>query len=130
MIYLLALFVGIPVIELYFLIKLGSFIGAFNTILIIFGTAILGAYLTKKEGLQVLKNIELCLANGEMPSYHIIEGFLILIAGFLLLTPGFITDTIGFLILFPATRFLFIKFMINYLNKKIEKGEVKIFLNF
>ena len=130
MIYLLALFVGIPVIELYFLIKVGAIIGAFNTILIIFGTAILGAYLTKREGLQVLKNIEYSLKNGELPSYHLIEGFLILIAGFLLLTPGFITDTIGFLILFPATRFLFIKFMINYLNKKIEKGEVKIFLNF
>jgi len=130
MLYLMAIFIGVPVIELYLIIKIGSFIGAFNTILIIFGTGILGAYLAKREGLQVLRNIEMCLANGELPSYHIIEGFLILIAGFLLLTPGFLTDTLGFLILFPATRFIFIKFVINYLNKKIEKGEVKIFLNF
>ncbi len=130
MIYLVAIFIGIPIIELYLLIKVGAVIGAFNTILVIFGTGILGAYLTKKEGLQVLKNIEICLTNGEMPSYHIIEGFLILLAGFLLLTPGFLTDIIGFLILFPATRFIFIKYMINYLNKKIEKGEVKIFFNF
>ncbi len=130
MLYLIAIFIGIPIIELYLIIRIGAFIGAFNTILIIFGTGILGAYLAKKEGLQVLRNIEMCLANGELPSYHIIEGFLILIAGFLLLTPGFLTDIFGFLILFPATRFIFIKFMINYLNKKIEKGEVKIFLNF
>ncbi len=130
MLYLIAIFIGIPIIELYLIIKIGAFIGAFNTILIIFGTGILGAYLAKKEGLQVLRNIEMCLANGELPSYHIIEGFLILIAGFLLLTPGFLTDIFGFLILFPATRFIFIKFVINYLNKKIEKGEVKIFLNF
>ncbi len=130
MLYLMAIFIGVPVIELYLIIKIGSFIGAFNTILIIFGTGILGAYLAKREGLQVLRNIEMCLANGELPSYHIIEGFLILIAGFLLLTPGFLTDTLGFLILFPATRFIFIKIVINYLNKKIEKGEVKIFLNF
>ena len=130
MIYLIALFVGVPVIELYLLIKIGAIIGAFNTILIIFTTAILGAYLTKREGIQVLRNIEYSLSEGKMPSYHIIEGFLILLAGFLLLTPGFLTDTIGFLILFPGTRFLFIKFMLNYLNKKIEKGEVKIFFNY
>ncbi len=130
MLYLIALFIGLPFIELYLIIKVGSYIGAFNTILIIIGTGILGAYLAKKEGLQVLRNINSCLENGELPSYHIIEGFLILIAGFLLLTPGFITDILGFLMLFPYTRFIFIKLLLNYLNKKIEKGDVKIFFRF
>ncbi len=130
MIYLLLIFIILPTLELYLLIKIGAIIGAFNTVLIIFGTGFLGAYLAKKEGLEILRKIKLSLIEGELPAYHLLEGLLVLISGVLLITPGFITDLFGFLILFPGTREFFIKLLINYFNKKIEKGEVEIFFKF
>ncbi len=130
MLYFFAIFLILPTLELYLLIKIGSIIGAFKTVVIIIGTGFLGAYLAKKEGLAILRNIKKCLERGEMPAYHLIEGLLVLIAGVMLLTPGFLTDIFGFLMLFPGSRQIFIKMMINYLNRKIEKGDVKIFFYF
>jgi len=103
----------VPVLEIYLLIKVGSMIGAGLTILIVFGTAILGAYLLKKQGLSTFARAQKSLNNHEIPAMEMMEGLILFITGALLLTPGFFTDTIGFLCLIPAVRQFLVKKMIS-----------------
>lgn len=98
------LFIIIPVIEIYLFIKVGAIIGAGNTILIIFVTAIIGAGMLRSQGLQTLAKIQNSLNQFQLPARELVEGVLIVIGGAFLLTPGFFTDTIGFLFLIPWTR--------------------------
>ena len=110
----------IPVIEIYLFIKIGSQIGAFNTISLIFITAIIGVIYARYEGLNTLKSGFSQLVKNELPAYEIISGAAIAFAALLLIVPGFATDIIGFLLLFPLTRKIFLKkFSINkeYKNK-------------
>ena len=108
----------IPVIEIYFFIKIGSQIGAFNTISLIFITAIIGVIYARYEGLNTLKSGFSQLVKNELPAYEIISGAAIAFAALLLIIPGFVTDIIGFLLLFPLTRKIIIKkFSINKHNK-------------
>ncbi|RMH20833.1 MAG: FxsA family protein, partial [Gammaproteobacteria bacterium] len=95
------LFIIIPVIEIYLFIKVGAIIGAGNTILIIFVTAIIGAGMLRSQGLQTLAKIQNSLNQFQLPARELVEGVLIVIGGAFLLTPGFFTDTIGFLFLIP-----------------------------
>lgn len=101
---LLLLFIIVPIVELYFLIKVGSIIGVFPTILIVIGTAVLGTALLKQQGLATLNRYQQSLAQGKMPTQELIEGLALVFGGALLLTPGFVTDAIGFLCLIPFTR--------------------------
>lgn len=101
---LLLLFIGIPVLELFIFLALGSRIGITPTLAIIVVTAILGAYLTKSQGLKALQKYQSALAEGRLPHEEVIDGVLILIAGAVLLTPGFLTDAIGFTLLIPPCR--------------------------
>ena len=94
----------IPILEIYLFIKIGSQIGAFNTILLIFFTAIIGVYYAKFEGLNTLKSGFLQLSKNESPKYEVISGAVIAFAALLLIIPGFMTDIIGFLLIFPLTR--------------------------
>ena len=111
------LFVLIPAIEIYLLIKIGSQIGAITTILLIISTAIIGVYYAKYEGLNTLKSGFIQLSKNKTPAYEVLSGAAIAIAALLLIIPGFATDVIGFLIIFPITRkLLFSKFI-----KKIDK---------
>lgn len=107
-------FLTIPVIEIYFLIQVGSTIGAFYTILIVFGTAILGAQLLRQQGLSTFARAQQSLNNHEMPAMEMLEGLILLITGALLLTPGFFTDIVGFLCLIPFVR----QFLVKKLIKK------------
>ena len=110
----------IPIIEIYLFIKIGSQIGAFNTISLIFITAIVGIIYAKYEGLNTLRSGFSQLVKNELPAYEIISGATIAFAALLLIIPGFATDIIGFLLLFPLTRKIFLKkFSINkeYKNK-------------
>ena len=110
----------IPVIEIYLFIKIGSQIGAFNTISLIFITVIIGVIYARYEGLNTLKSGFSQLVKNELPAYEIISGAAIAFAALLLIVPGFATDIIGFLLLFPLTRKIFLKkFSINkeYKNK-------------
>ena len=104
LIYLLILFIAIPVLEITIFIEIGSFVGTFNTILLTFLTAIVGVYLVRQQGLSTIRKIMVQLQSGERPVVTMFEGLVILVAGVLLLTPGFFTDTIGFLGLIPVTR--------------------------
>jgi len=101
---LLILFISIPLIEIYLLIKVGSVIGALPTIGIVLGTAVLGAFLLKQQGISTLQRVQSQLAQGQLPAEEMIEGVILVFSGALLLTPGFFTDTIGFLCLVPAIR--------------------------
>ena len=109
----------IPIIEIYLFIKIGTQIGALNTILLIFLTAIIGFYYAKYEGANTIKSGFSQLIKNELPAYEIISGAAIAFAAILLIIPGFATDLIGFLIIFPLTRKLFFgKFLKNYKNTK------------
>lgn len=100
----LVIFVGAPLIELYVLIEVGSEIGALPTVLLSIFTALLGGYLVRLQGFQVLFRAQQMMQRGEAPAIEMMEGVMLLIVGLALLLPGFITDTIGFLLLIPALR--------------------------
>ena len=109
----------VPTIEIYLFIKIGNQIGAFNTISLIFITAIIGVFYARYEGLNTLRSGFSQLIKNELPAYEIISGAAIAFAALLLIIPGFATDLVGFLIIFPITRKLFFgKFLKNYKNTK------------
>ena len=101
--------IGVPAIEIYLMIKVGGTIGAFNTILLIFFTALTGIYFARMAGLSTLKSGFNQLLKNEIPVYEIISGAALAFAAFLLIIPGFLTDIIGFLLIIPFTRKLLIK---------------------
>ena len=113
---ILLLIILVPAVEIYLFIKIGSQIGAFTTILLIFTTAIVGVYYAKYEGLNTLKSGFTQLSKNQSPTYEMISGAAIAFAAILLIFPGFATDIIGFLIIFPITR----KFIFNKFSKKLK----------
>ena len=115
------LIIGIPLIEIYLFIKVGSQIGAFNTICLILITAIIGIIYARYEGLNTLKSGISQLTRNEIPIYEMISGAALAFGGILLILPGFATDFLGFLLIFPITRKMFIKKFSNNYNKKKEK---------
>ena len=115
---LFLLIISIPAIEIYFLIKVGGIIGALNTILLIFLTAITGVYFAKLAGLSTLRSGLGQIMKNEVPIYEIISGAALAFAALLLIIPGFFTDIIGFLLIIPITRKLFIKLISSKMNKK------------
>ena len=114
----LLLIILVPLIEIYLLIKIGSQIGAFNTISLILFTAFVGVFYARYEGFNTLKSAIRQLLKNEMPIYEIISGAALAFAAFLLILPGFVTDLIGLLIVFPPTRKLFKSVTKNYPNKR------------
>ena len=116
----LLLILLVPIIEIYLFIKIGSQIGAFNTISLIFITAIIGIYYAKYEGLNTLRSAINQIVRNEIPIYEIISGAALAFAALLMILPGFLTDMIGLLIIFPWTRQIFFKKISkkNYKNKK------------
>ena len=114
----------IPLIEIYLLIKVGSMIGAFNTIFLIFFTAITGVYFARLAGLNAIRSGFNQLIKNEIPIYEIISGAALAFAALLLILPGFLTDLIGFLLIIPITRKFFISSISFKLkNKKINNNE-------
>ena len=110
--------IGIPLIEIYLMIKIGSVIGAFNTIFLIFFTAVTGIYFAKLEGLNAIRSGFGQLVKNEIPIYEIISGAALAFAALLLIIPGFLTDLIGFLLIVPMTRKIIIKIISSKFNKK------------
>ena len=107
----------IPIVEIYLFIKIGSQIGALNTILLIFSTAVIGIIYARYEGLNTLRSGFTQIIKKETPAYEIISGAAIAFGALLLIIPGFATDIIGFLIIFPFTR----KIIFGKISSKIEK---------
>ena len=112
------LFVAVPLIEIFLMIKIGYMIGALNTILLIIFTAITGIYYAKLEGLNTLKSGFSQLIKNEMPIYELMSGATLAVAALLLIFPGFLTDFVGFLLIIPNTRKMLFKFITLKLNKK------------
>ena len=116
--------IGIPLIEIYLMIKVGGIIGALNTILLIFFTAITGVYFAKIAGLSTLRSGFNQLIKNEIPIYEIISGAALAFAAFLLILPGFLTDVVGFLLIIPTTRKVFIKLVAAKFNTKKNKDNI------
>ena len=116
----------IPIIEIYLFIKIGSQIGAFKTIFLIFFTAVVGVYYAKHEGLNTIKSGLTNIVRNQIPAYELISGAAIAFAAILLIIPGFATDTLGFLLIFPLTR----RIILAQISKKYEgnKKEKKNFI--
>lgn len=98
------LFLLVPILEIYFLIKVGEVIGAWPTIFLVVLTAVIGAALLRQQGLSTLARMQQNMGEGKLPAQEIIEGVLLAVGGALLMTPGFVTDTFGFLCLLPFSR--------------------------
>ena len=114
------IFIGLPALEIYLMIKMGDNIGALNTIALIFFTAIVGVYFAKLQGIRTLKSGMANVYQNKLPVYELLSGASIAIAALLLIVPGFFTDFIGFLLLIPITR----KIIFNIVLK--HKKEINI----
>jgi len=110
---LLVLFLLIPLVEIYLLIKVGAVIGALPTVFMVVFTAVLGAWLLRLQGFATMTRVRHTLERGGIPAMEMLEGAVLLVAGALLLTPGFFTDTIGFLCLIPSLRRAMIRWMMG-----------------
>lgn len=101
---LLILFIALPILELWLLIKIGGVIGVLPTIALVILTAVVGSQLVRRQGLTALQKVRDAQARGEAPALPLLEGAALLLAGFMLLTPGFISDIFGFVLLVPGLR--------------------------
>ena len=122
----LLLIIGIPIVEIYLFIKMGSEIGAFNTILLIFITAFFGVIYARYQGFITLKAAMAQIVKNEMPVYEIVSGAALAFASLLLILPGFATDFLGLLIIFPPTRKLIFK---KVSTKQKENNKKQDFIN-
>tara|TARA_B110001452_G_scaffold23776_1_gene18901 strand:- start:600 stop:1016 length:417 start_codon:yes stop_codon:yes gene_type:complete len=123
---MLLLIISIPVIEIYFFIKIGSQIGAFSTILLVFITAFLGIIYARYEGFNTLRSGMSQILKNELPTYEIISGAALAFAALLLIIPGFATDFLGILIIFPPTRKLIFK---KVSIKQASKNQTQDYIN-
>ena len=115
------LFIGIPALEIFLMIKIGGEIGALNTVALIFLTAIIGVYYARIQGLQTLRSGITNLYQNKVPVYELISGASIAIAALLLIIPGFFTDALGFILLIPFTRNMFFKLVFKNKSTISEK---------
>ena len=112
------IFIALPALEIFLMIKIGTEIGALNTVAVIFLTAIIGIYYARIQGIQTLRSGVINLYQNKVPIYELISGASIAIAALLLIVPGFFTDLIGFLLLIPVTR--------NFILKSVFKNSTSI----
>lgn len=117
---LFVLFIGMPILEIFVLIQVGSSIGALATIGIVILTAVLGTWLLRAQGLSTLNRARSRLADGEIPAFQLMEGLALGVGGALLLTPGFITDALGLACLFPPTR----RLLVNAVSKRVTVAQM------
>ena len=124
---LLLLFISLPLIEIFLLLEVGGEIGAMNTFAIVIVTGVVGAWLARREGRSVLKDLSQTMQEGREPTDLILQGVLVFAGGLLLLTPGFVTDILGLSLVAPGTRSLFIRGFKTYLKKAMATGRVKVY---
>jgi UPF0716 protein FxsA len=119
-------FTLVPVLELYLLIKIGDVIGALNTLTLVILTGFAGAYLARMQGMQTMLRVRSKLQQGMMPAEDLIDAVIIFVAGIVLLTPGFLTDIAGLLLLFPASRFHFKRWLRQKFDQWMQNPNVTI----
>lgn len=106
-------FLLVPFVEIYLLLQIGGIVGVLPTVLLVVFTAVLGAWLLRRQGFATWQRFQASLAKGAIPAYEMIEGPILLVGGALLLTPGFFTDALGFAFLIPQTRRKFAQYVIE-----------------
>ncbi len=121
---LAVLFLIIPIVEIFILIKSGEIIGIFPTIILVILTAVIGAALLRQQGLSTLARFQKNMSQGKLPAQELVEGILLAVGGALLMTPGFVTDTIGFLCLLPFSRKLMATTIIKKSAEKVKSGVI------
>lgn len=121
---LLLLFVGVPIIDLILLISIGQWMGTLPTIVLILLTGVLGAYLVKLQGVQVLNQVRGEFRTGRLPTGALVDGAMVLVAGALLITPGILSDTLGLLCLIPATRRVIKNYTWTRLERAVRNGNL------
>ena len=126
---LFLLFTLVPLAELYLLIKIGGYIGALNTILLVIITALLGAALARLEGLRTLRQISDSLSQGLMPAEELVDAFLIFGGGVLLVTPGVLTDLFALVLLIPFTRTHFKRWLRRKFDRMVASGNIHLHFN-
>jgi len=119
-------FIIVPLVELFILLKIGSHIGALNTLLLVVLTALLGTLLVRLEGLRTLRQIQSSLSQGQIPAEELIDGVLIFAGGILLLTPGVLTDLCALILLFPYTRMHFKRWLRRRFDRMVASGSVRL----
>ena len=119
-------FTIIPFLELYLLIKIGAYLGALNTVIIVILTAFFGALLARFQGFHTMIKVKESMNRGEIPAEELLDALLIFLAGIVLLTPGFITDLIGLLILIPKTRSLLKQWLRKKFDEWINRNRLNI----
>ncbi len=124
--YLIALFIGLPVVELALLFKVHDFMGWGSTILLVLLTGIVGASLVRRQGVALLFKIQREMANGNLPAPQMMDGIMVLLAGALLITPGLITDTVGFALLIPYVREHIRGWLRKKLEQKLRSGYIEV----
>ncbi len=120
------LFTLVPLVELFLLIRLGTYVGAVDTIAIVIGTGVAGGLLAKNQGLAVLDRMRAELNQGRLPAESLFDGLLILLAGAMLVTPGLLTDGLGLLLLIPWSRQAIKSWLRRKMQEKISEGEIHI----
>ena len=123
---LFLLFTVIPLVELYLLIRIGTWIGALPTVLIVVGTGFVGAWLARMQGFQVWMKIQFEIHEGRFPATPLLDGLLLLAAGLLLITPGVLTDIFGFALIFPVTRIPIREWVARKLRRMTNTGTIEI----
>ena len=123
---LLSLFVIIPIVEFALLIEIGRRIGTVDTLLLIFGTGILGAYLARLEGFRIFHRIQREMQSGAIPGEQVFDGLLVLVAGVLLLTPGLLSDIAGLLLLIPPTRYPVKGLLRRQFKNRISRNQFRV----
>ncbi len=113
-------FLCVPILEIYLLLKIGGIVGVFPTVVLVVGTAMLGAIMLRRQGFATMQRLQASLARGELPAKEMIEGPLLLVGGALLLTPGFFTDALGFFCLIPSSREWFVSYLLQ--NQLLRAG--------
>lgn len=119
-------FTLIPMVELYLLIKVGTIIGGFNTILLVILTGFAGAWLAKMEGMHTMLKVRMNLQQGITPAEELLDAVIILVAGVVLITPGLITDFFGLMLLWPVTRNYFKRILRRKFDEMQARGNINI----
>jgi UPF0716 protein FxsA len=117
---LVAIFIVVPLVELYVILKVGDAIGAVPTILLLAADSVLGSLLLRAQGRSVWRRFNEALATGRMPHREVLDGVLVIFGGAFLITPGFITDIVGLMLLIPPTRALVRRLLVRRLGQRVE----------
>ncbi len=119
LVFLVLLFIAVPLVELYVIVETARSIGTLETIGLLIVVSVVGAWMVKAQGLAVLWRVRSKLAEGQMPGRELVDGALVLFAGALMLTPGFVTDAVGLLLLFPPTRMAIRPFVVRRFRHRV-----------